>query len=393
MTERDRVKVVVIGAGQAGLSAAYFLGARGLAPGVDFVVLDANDGPGGAWRHRWDSLTFGVAHGIHNLPGYPLDRPDSREPAREIVKRYYGAYEEHFGLPVVRPAPVASVVETDPGFEIVTRDGRRWRSDAVINATGTWDRPFWPTVAGQRSFAGRQLHTRDYVAAEEFTGQRVLVVGGGTSAAQFLLQLADAGVTTVWSTRRPPDWTAQRFDQEWGIDVERRVQAYTTQGLPTRSVVANTGLPLTDQYIASIRSGVLVSRGPLVRLTETGAVLAVSGPGADALPAQGDPVEEQRAEWVKSVRQLPGIAVEDGWQVEIDAVLWATGFRPVLNHLSPLGIRTRAGGITVGQDGVTAVDQPGLFLVGYGASASTIGATRAGRKAASAALRMLRSAA
>ena len=175
MTERDRVKVVVIGAGQAGLSAAYFLGARGLAPGVDFVVLDANDGPGGAWRHRWDSLTFGVAHGIHNLPGYPLDRPDSREPAREIVKRYYGAYEEHFGLPVVRPAPVASVVETDPGFEIVTRDGRRWRSDAVINATGTWDRPFWPTVAGQRSFGENYIQE----AVEKIAAVRAMQLAGG----------------------------------------------------------------------------------------------------------------------------------------------------------------------------------------------------------------------
>ena len=80
--------VVVIGAGQAGLSAAYHLVKAGLRPHEDFVVLDANPGPGGAWRHRWPSLTFGTAHGIHDLPGLPLGTPDPAEPASSVVTRY-----------------------------------------------------------------------------------------------------------------------------------------------------------------------------------------------------------------------------------------------------------------------------------------------------------------
>src|SRR5687768_15550833 len=56
---------VIIGAGQAGLSAAYHLQRRGLVPEQDYIVLDANEGPGGAWRHRWPSLTFDAAHGLH----------------------------------------------------------------------------------------------------------------------------------------------------------------------------------------------------------------------------------------------------------------------------------------------------------------------------------------
>ena len=77
------VDVVVIGAGQAGLSAGYFLANRGLRPHTDFVVLDGNDGPGGAWRHRWPSLTLGGAHGIHPLPGLDLDSAptDSTRPS------------------------------------------------------------------------------------------------------------------------------------------------------------------------------------------------------------------------------------------------------------------------------------------------------------------------
>lgn len=90
------VDVLVVGAGQAGLSAAYSLRRRGLAPGTGFVVLDANDGPGGAWRHRWPSLTLGRAHRVHDLPGLRLGQPDPDEPASSAVARYFADYEQRF---------------------------------------------------------------------------------------------------------------------------------------------------------------------------------------------------------------------------------------------------------------------------------------------------------
>src|SRR6185312_10746207 len=75
------VDVVVIGAGQAGLSAAYHLRRTGFAPGDGFVVLDGDDGPGGAWRHRWPTLRRERGHGCHGLPGMPLPRADPQRPA------------------------------------------------------------------------------------------------------------------------------------------------------------------------------------------------------------------------------------------------------------------------------------------------------------------------
>lgn len=352
------MQVVVIGAGQAGLSAAYHLARRGLRPGIDFAVLDANDGPGGAWRHRWDALTFDAAHALHDLPGLPLGTPDPHEPASAVVSRYYGAYEQRFGLEVIRPVPVASVTRAeDPADGLVVRaaDGRTWAAGAVVNATGTWDRPYWPSYPGRAEFAGRQLHTRDFTAAADFAGERVLVVGGGTSAVQFLLQLDAAGARTIWSTRRAPDWTDTAFDAEWGRGVEERVNARTSAGLPPRSVVAETGLPLTGQYRDGIASGVLVSRGPLERLLPHGVLFA------------------------------------DGTTAEVDTVLWATGFRAAVDHLAPLRLREPGGGIRMAADAVSVAREPRLFLVGYGASASTLGATRAGRAAALAALRSLES--
>ncbi|EMY32378.1 monooxygenase [Arthrobacter crystallopoietes BAB-32] len=351
----ESLDVVVIGAGQAGLSAAYYLQHRGLRPEEDFVVLDANEGPGGAWRHRWPSLTFDAAHGLHDLPGLPLGVPDPAEPASAVVSRYYGNYEQKFDLPVRRPVHVARVEDGPDGLlRVVSASGHSWLARTVISGTGTWDRPYWPYYPGRETFTGRQLHTHDFRSAEEFRGQRVLVVGGGTSALQFLLQLDAAGAGTVWSTRRAPDFTATPFDAEWGIDVERRVNERTRAGLPPLSVVAATGLPLNETYKAGIEAGVLVSRGKLSRI----------GPGS--------------------------VVFADGSREQVDVILWATGFRASLDHLAPLQLREPGGGILMGKDSVSVVREPRLFLVGYGASASTVGATRAGRAGVAAALRQLK---
>ncbi|MBJ2119571.1 NAD(P)/FAD-dependent oxidoreductase [Arthrobacter sp. MSA 4-2] len=345
--------IVVIGAGQAGLSSGYYLRKHGIEPGSGFVMLDANEGPGGAWRHRWPSLTFDAAHGLHPLPGLPFDTPNPKEPSSAVVTRYYGAYEAEFGLPVLRPARVARVDRIDGGerLEVTGRGGISWRARAVINATGTWDSPYLPYYPGRDLFRGQQLHTHGFRAAPDFTGKRVLVVGGGTSAAQFLLQLNDAGASTIWSTRRPVEWLDRDFTPEWGREIEAAVNARTRAGLPPKSVVGTTGISLTAQYAAGIEAGILISRGPMRRLTEH------------------------------------GVELEDGTYEPVDVVLWATGFRASIDHLAPLHLREPGGGIRM--DGVRVMREERLLMVGYGASASTVGATRAGRAAAGAALKVL----
>ncbi|MDJ0315406.1 FAD-dependent oxidoreductase [Arthrobacter sp. H35-D1] len=342
--------VVVVGAGQAGLSAAYYLARHGLRPGTDCVVLDANPAPGGAWLHRWPALTLGAAHAIHGLPGMKLPAVNPAEPASAVVSRYYGRYENEFSLPVRRPVKVKAVrpFPTDDGGLLVEADTGTFSTRLVINATGTWDKPHWPHYPGVETFAGKQLHTHDFRSVADFAGQRVLVVGGGTSAVQFLLQLAQAGVETAWSTRRQPEFKTGEFTQDWGRDIEARVNERTAAGLPPLSVVGVTGIPLTRQYQNGIAAGTLLSRGPLERLTLDGAVF------------------------------------KDGTTFAADSILWATGFRAALDHLAPLKLREPGGGIVM--DGVKVSREPRLLMVGYGASASTLGANRAGRAAALAAL-------
>ncbi|MFI0740649.1 NAD(P)-binding domain-containing protein [Streptomyces sp. NPDC021100] len=337
------VDVVVVGAGQAGLSAAYHLRRAGCEPDRDFVVLDHAPRPGGAWQHRWPTLTYGKVHGMHALPGMPLTGADDARPSSEVIGGYFAAYEAEFDLRVRRPVTVRAVRDDGAGRLLVETSEGVWSARALINVTGTWDRPFLPRYPGQELFRGRQLHTARYPGPEAFTGLRVVVVGGGTSAVQHLLEIAEVASATTWVTRRPPLFREGPFDETRGREAVALVEERVRRGLPPRSVVSVTGLPMTAAMERAREAGVL-----------------------DRLPMFD--------------RVTPdGVAWADGRTVSADVILWATGFRAALDHLAPLRLREPGGGIRL--DGTRVVRDPRIHLVGYGPSASTIGAGRAGRSA------------
>ncbi|MGV9290215.1 NAD(P)-binding domain-containing protein [Streptomyces sp. NPDC003719] len=343
MNNIREVEVVVVGAGQAGLAGAYHLRRTGFEPERDFVVLDHSPGAGGAWQFRWPSLTYGKVHGMHSLPGMELTGADPARPSSAVVAEYFAAYERAFDLRVRRPVDVRAVREGEGGRLLVETSDGTWSTRALINATGTWDRPFWPRYPGQETFRGRQLHTAQYAGPEEFAGQRVMVVGGGASGTQHLLEIAPHAAATTWVTRRPPVFREGPFDENAGRAAVALVEERVRMGLPPRSVVSVTGLPLNDAVRAGLESGVLDRRPMFDRITPDG------------------------AEW------------SDGRRVAADAILWATGFRAAIEHLRPLRLREAGGGIRV--EGTRAVADPRVHLVGYGPSASTVGANRAGRAA------------
>ncbi|MFF9914117.1 NAD(P)-binding domain-containing protein [Streptomyces sp. NPDC013457] len=345
------VDVVVIGAGQAGLSAAYHLRRTGLVPDRDFVVLDHAPRPGGAWQFRWPSLTYGKVHGMHALPGMELTGADGRRPSSEVIGEYFTAYEERFDLRVHRPVEVSAVREGEGGRLLVETSEGTYATRALINATGTWDRPFWPRYQGQETFRGRQLHTADYPGPEEFAGLRVIVVGGGASGTQHLMEIAEVAAGTTWVTRREPVYREGPFGEMQGRAAVALVEERVRRGLPPQSVVSVTGLPLTDAIRDARERGVL-DRNPMFdRITPT------------------------------------GVAWADGRTVDADVILWATGFRAAIDHLAPLRLREPGGGIRV--EGTRAVRDERVHLVGYGPSASTIGANRAGRAAVAEIRRLL----
>ncbi|WP_233565068.1 NAD(P)-binding domain-containing protein [Micromonospora musae] len=337
------VDVMVIGAGQAGLSAGYHLHRTGFTPGTGFVILDADDGPGGAWRHRWPTLTVDRVHGFHDLPAMPFPAAAPQRRASEVVSGYFSAYEQEFDLPVVRPVRVEAVTSLPDGRLEVRTDRGRWTARALINATGTWSRPFWPHYPGRAEFRGRQLHTADYRGPEEFTDQRVVVVGAGTSAVQLLGEISPVAANTTWVTRRPPDFRDIDFTPEHGRAAVALVEARVRAGRPPSSVVGVTGLPVTPEVRRLRAQGVLDRLPMFERITPD------------------------------------GVAWSDGRFVGADMILWCTGFRAALDHLAPLHLRAAGGGIEM--DGTRVIADERIHLIGYGPSASTVGANRAGRAA------------
>ena len=341
-----RVDVVVIGAGQAGLSVSYYLQRLGLRSGVDQIVLDRGPQAGGAWQHRWASLRLGSAHRVHDLPGMrragiSFETADRTRPARDVVTEYYAHYERFFGLDVRRPVTVAAVFDRGTDLVVRTTVGETV-ARVVVNATGTWGAPFVPYYPGLRDFRGRQVHTSTYRSAQDFAGQRVLVVGGGTSAIGFLLELEGVAAKTFWAVRRPVDYL-----QQGSLDLEAAVNAVQAQddaarvGRALPSIVSGTGVPLTRRIAAAMERGVLEERPMFERLTADGVLWA------------------------------------DGSHEPLDAIVWATGFRPDIRHLSPLKLHEKAGGVQVASG--AAERDPRVFFAGYGPTASTVGANRAGR--------------
>ncbi|ASU58155.1 FAD-dependent oxidoreductase [Nocardiopsis dassonvillei] len=390
--------VVVVGGGQAGLAAGYFLRRAGL----DFAVLDAGEGPGGSWTEYWDSLRLFSPAEHSMLPGWWMPAEEGREyPSARHVARYLAEYERRYELPVRRPVRVEAVEREDGALRVLARegagrglpsgtprsaakrpvdgDGRQegethdgpppavpdspgfpgspgspgspaqrpplvsWRARHVISATGTWRAPHVPDVAGRELFAGRQLHTVDYRGPEEFAGQRVVVVGGGNSAAQILAELSEVAETT-WATARPPRFLPDDLDGRALFGVATRAQRAAQRGEEAPGGVGDLGDIVVVPRVREARErGALKAEPMFDRLTRT------------------------------------GVAWNDGTSLDCDAVLWCTGFRPVLDHLAPLGLADDRGRIAL--EGTRSVAEPRLFLLGYGdwtgaASATLIGAGR-----------------
>ena len=354
---RFKTKIAIIGAGQAGLSAGYHLKKMGMEIGPDFVILDEAHQAGGAWQSRWDSLTLSTVNRIHDLPGMSfeetLETHQTEVRANRAVPHYYDLYEKKFGLQVYRPVKVEKVFLRENRFFIDT-SSTAFSALGIINATGTWESPYLPEYPGAALFEGEQLHTRDFKNAAYFQGKHVIVVGGGISAIQLLDQISKV-TTTTWVTRRAPEFRKVPFDQKSGSLAVAMVEERVRKGLLPQSVVSVTGLPYTPEIENMEKRGVLKRFPMFSEITKNG------------------------VKW------------EDGREEKADVILWNTGFRWPMSHLDSVLPREESGGIKMsGRLATEVAKEPRIHLVGYGPSASTIGANRAGNAAAVELLRLLK---
>ncbi|MFJ9948365.1 ArsO family NAD(P)H-dependent flavin-containing monooxygenase [Kitasatospora sp. NPDC091207] len=340
MSTVRRVQVLVVGGGQAGLAAGYYLRRAGL----DFAILDASPGPGGAWQHYWDTLRLFSPPAYSSLPGRPMPgQTGSEYPDAAHVVRYLAEYEKRYELPVHRSIWVEGVERGPAGLVVHTDADATWQTQSLILATGSWQRPFVPAVPGRHDYTGRQLHTYGYRGAAAFTGQRVVVVGGGNSGAQIAADLIGEAAAVRWVTRRPARFLPDEIDGRALFDLAtRRVQGDGPRIGDLGDIVAVP--PVRDARDA----GLLAAHPMFDRLTSHG-------------PA-----------WA------------DGTAWPCDAVIWCTGFRPDLAALRPLGLAQTRGRVPT--DGTRSTQDPRIHLLGYGdwtgpASATLIGVGRTARQA------------
>ncbi len=345
------VDVVVIGAGQAGLAVGYYLRRTGLS----FVLLDAEAGPGGAWRETWPSLRLFSPAQWSSLPGWMMPlAADGEYPTRDEVVAYLAAYESRYALPVERPVRVQAVRRVGEELHVETDRGM-WVARAVVSATGTWANPVVPLVPGAALFRGMQLHSAHYSGPELLRGRRTIVVGGGNSGAQIVAELADV-TDVVWATREAPRFLPDDVDGR--VLFEQATERYRAlrEGRP----------PPPSRSLGDIVSV------PAVREARARGVL-------DPIP-MFDRLEGSAAVW------------SDGTSREVEAIVWATGFRPALQHLASLDVIEPDGRVRT--DETRALLAPRLWLVGYGnwtgyASATLVGVGRSARVAVDEIVRMV----
>jgi thioredoxin reductase len=336
--------VVIIGGGQSGLATAYYLRRTGLS----FEILDAEAGPGGAWRHTWDSLHLFSPARFSSLPGWIMPGGPDWYPPRDHALNYLTEYEQRYKLPVRRPVTVRHVRRAADHLLVETDTGD-WEARAVVSATGSWRHPYLPHYPGAERFQGEQLHSAHYRSPDRFAGKRVMIVGGGNSAAQILADVSNMA-DTLWVTRREPTFLPDHIDGRDLFDRATRRYRAEQAGEAVEEISGGLGdIVMVPSVVDARERGVLHSVRMFERLTCHG------------------------ARW------------PDGVERPVDAIIWCTGFRPAFDHLLDLGVVEPNDYVET--EGTRAVREPRLWLVGYGewtgyASATLIGVGRSARQTA-----------
>lgn len=346
----EQFDVVVIGGGQAALAVGYYLRRTSLT----YILVDDQTAPGGAWQHTWPSLRLFSPPQWSSLPGWlmPRDASAGRDdyPTRDAAIAYLSEYERRYEIPVRRPVHVTGVRHAENGFALETSAGPIG-ARAVVSATGTWANPLIPAVDGGETFGGVVLHSAHYAGPAPFAGRRVVVVGGGNSGAQIVAELSLVAHTT-WATREPPTFLPDDVDGRYLFEQATARYRAIQQGRtpdPPRSLGDVVMVPSVRD---ARQRGALAATPMFLRFTKHGVV------------------------W------------PDGREEPVDAVIFATGFRPALLHLESLGVVGEHGRVVVRMDGsgTRSELEPRLWMVGYGewtgfASATLIGVGRSARGA------------
>jgi putative flavoprotein involved in K+ transport len=321
---------LVIGAGQAGLATGYRLQQAGLR----FLILEAGSQPGGSWPYFYDSLLLNSPARYSSLPGLPFPGDPDHYPRRDEAVAYLRDYAAYFHLPIVTGVRVAGIERTGQRFRLTTNRSH-YQANTVVAASGFFGQPNLPNLPGQANYRGRILHVADYHRPEPFRGQRIVIVGGGNAAVQIGLELAQVAQVSL-ATRHPIRYMPQRV---LGRDIHFWLHL---TGLDHAQWLGDKSAPVYDlgNYRQAIALGRPDERRLFQHFTEEGVI------------------------W------------SDGRHERVDAVIFATGYRPNLAYLASLGALDEAGQVLQHDGQSTTV--PGLYYVGLPKQRSVASATMRG---------------
>jgi putative flavoprotein involved in K+ transport len=331
----ERVQTVIIGAGQAGLSAGYYLTRRGL----PFVILDANNRIGDSWRNRWDSLHLFTPARYDGLAGMPFPAPGQSFPSKNEMADYLEAYAKRFELPV-RTGIKVDGLSRQGGHYLVTAGDRRFQAEHVIIAMALFQHPRTPTFATELHPGILQIHSRDYRNPSQLRGGDVLIVGAGNSGAEIALDVA-------------------RDHRTWVSGRDTGHLPFRINGLAARLILQRLFLRVLFHRILTIRT-------PMGRKVRP-KILSQGGPLIRVKP------KDLEAAGIKRVSRIAGVrdgfpALEDGRVLDVANVIWCTGFHPGFSwvHLPVFdenGIPKHEGGVAVGEPGLYFIGLPFIYAL------------------------------
>jgi putative flavoprotein involved in K+ transport len=325
----ERVQVVVIGGGQAGLSVGYCLRQRGLS----FVILEGQPRVGDSWRKRWDSLRLFTPARYDGLIGLPFPAPPSSFPTKDQMADYLEAYATHFELPV-RTGMRVDRLWHDGERYVVDAGDRRFEAEHVVIAMATYQSPRVPEFARSLDPGIVQLHSSQYRNAGQLRPGDVLIVGAGNSGADIAIDLAPARRT--WLSGRHPGHVPFRIEGR----------------------IARVVLPLLFRVVFH---RLLTVDTPLGRRARP-AVISKGGPLIRVKPADLAAAGVERAPRVTGVRDgRPLLA--DGRVLDVSNVIWCTGFHPGLSWVDLSKPVCGADGEPIHDRGIVP-EEPGLYFVG-----------------------------
>lgn len=314
----ERFDVVVIGAGQAGLAIGYNLARAGRR----FLIVDAADSIGATWRSRWNSLVLFTPRRFDHLPGLEFPGDPDGYPTRDEVVAYLERYVATFVLPVQLRSAVRSLA-LDAGRFVVSLADRHIEADQVVVATGPFQVPRVPALARELAPDLFQVHSARYGHPGDIPGTTALVVGGGNSGLQIAEELAATRTVhlAVGSRQTALPQAVLGRDIFWWL---------TKTHLLTQTVETRVGrwMQQRDAIIGS----------SLRQMRRCGVEVRPRAVGASG----------------RTVR------FEDGSTLDVDAVIWATGYRGDYSWITPPVADPN--GHVRHRRGVTGV--PGLYFIG-----------------------------